>query len=363
MRLVFLCSSLEAGRDGVGDYTRRLVEELVKQGHECLCVAVNDRYIESGANARANDLDAVVSERVLRLTRHQGWHQRIELLQKTVNEFNPGFISLQFVPWGLHEKGLPYKLGSKLRVAFKSVPVHVMCHELWLDKMFPLPVRQRLLGVAQKIVLKQFFRELRPRLVTTHLEYYRELLAGIGIKSELLALHGNIPVSGTREQARGWLEDQTAIEKDAFVAGFFGNLWQTFDIKMLKELVDEFDALGRSICIMGAGSLAASGEKNWQSIETELGGRCRVHRLGALAPEKVSLYLASLDLGLTTYPKLLAGKSGAVAAMLEHGVPVKTLGRLRHRPMSSDFIYPEQGATVAGTAGKLISALESASLR
>jgi len=362
MRIAFLCSSLASGRDGVGDYTRRLALQLEKNGHDCLGVALNDRYIDSDASARADNLEDFANDRILRFTHHQDWRQRIELLEKAVSEFNPDFISLQFVPWGLHAKGLPYKLGRKLRAALKSLPVHVMCHELWLDTIFPLPLRQQLLGVAQKIVLKQFFRELRPQLVNTHLEYYRNLLARIGVKSELLPLHGNIPVSGSRAEARGWLEDQTAVTREAFVAGFFGNLWQTFDIRMLKQLVDEFDALGRSICIMGAGSLAASGEKNWQSIETALGGRCRVHRLGALAPEKVSLYLASLDLGLTTYPKLLAGKSGAVAAMLEHGIPVKTLGRLRHRPVNCDFIFPEQGATVAGTAGKLISALESASL-
>jgi hypothetical protein len=360
VKILFLCPSLELGRDGVGDYTRRLATELQRCGHDCLCVALNDRHCSKSAAIPEPEQSFHF---LLRLSSGEPWACRWDKMDAVVREFQPDWLSLQFVPWGLHAKGLPYRLGRKLRAALKSLPVHVMCHELWLDTIFPLPLRQQLLGVAQKIVLKQFFRELRPQLVNTHLEYYRNLLAGIGIKSELLALHGNIPVSGAREEARGWLKERTAIGRDAFVAGFFGNLWQTFDIKMLKELVDESDALGRGICILSAGALAPSGQKNWKAIETELGGHTKVHRLGVLAPEAVSLYLASLDLGLTTYPSLVAGKSAAVASMLEHGVSVKTLGRLRHRAQNAELITPTQGAMVAETAAKFIAGLESAASR
>jgi hypothetical protein len=40
MRIVFLCFSLEPGRDGVGDYTRALAGELIRPGHEVCAVAM-----------------------------------------------------------------------------------------------------------------------------------------------------------------------------------------------------------------------------------------------------------------------------------------------------------------------------------
>ena len=42
MKFAFICGSLEPGRNGVGDYTRRLAGELAAQGHECLLVSLND---------------------------------------------------------------------------------------------------------------------------------------------------------------------------------------------------------------------------------------------------------------------------------------------------------------------------------
>jgi len=50
VKVVFLCSSLEPGRDGVGDYTRRLAAELVRQGHFSAVVSLNDKYISDVFN-------------------------------------------------------------------------------------------------------------------------------------------------------------------------------------------------------------------------------------------------------------------------------------------------------------------------
>jgi hypothetical protein len=46
MKIIFLCGSLEPGCDGVGDYTRRLAGELIKQGHHIAAVALNDQYLQ-----------------------------------------------------------------------------------------------------------------------------------------------------------------------------------------------------------------------------------------------------------------------------------------------------------------------------
>src|ERR1043166_8574031 len=45
MRIAFLCSSADPGRDGVGDYTRMLASECVRKGHECCIVALHERHV------------------------------------------------------------------------------------------------------------------------------------------------------------------------------------------------------------------------------------------------------------------------------------------------------------------------------
>jgi hypothetical protein len=43
MKIVFVCGSVEIGRDGVGDYTRQLGLELLNQGHEVRIIGINDK--------------------------------------------------------------------------------------------------------------------------------------------------------------------------------------------------------------------------------------------------------------------------------------------------------------------------------
>ena len=45
MRIVFICGSLEPGRDGVGDYVRHLAVAVAQQGHETAAVALRDPFV------------------------------------------------------------------------------------------------------------------------------------------------------------------------------------------------------------------------------------------------------------------------------------------------------------------------------
>ena len=43
MKILFFCGSAEPGKDGVGDYTRRLCGELLRIGHETQILSLFDR--------------------------------------------------------------------------------------------------------------------------------------------------------------------------------------------------------------------------------------------------------------------------------------------------------------------------------
>ena len=47
MKIMFICGSLEPGKDGVGDYTRRLCAHLKKHHIEVGILAYNDKFINS----------------------------------------------------------------------------------------------------------------------------------------------------------------------------------------------------------------------------------------------------------------------------------------------------------------------------
>ena len=46
MRIAFVTSCMEPGRDGVGDYVRDLAAACVQRGHACVVTAINDRYVD-----------------------------------------------------------------------------------------------------------------------------------------------------------------------------------------------------------------------------------------------------------------------------------------------------------------------------
>lgn len=74
--------------------------------------------------------------------------------------------------------------------------------------------------------------------------------------------------------------------------------------------------------IVHIGRCEGQGKAVWARIKLRFDSRVAFHSLGQLAAADVSKALQGLDLGIATSPWSVAGKSGTIAAMLEHGVPV-----------------------------------------
>lgn len=332
MRILFVCGGLEVGRDGVGDYTRRLALELVNQGCSASMLALNDPHLEGNQTSRGNDGDSVNS---LRLSSNISWSKRVELARSFVQSEEPDYLSLQFVPFSFDPRGLCGRLAADLKDIGGGRPWHVMCHELWIDSAFPLPLKHRFLGLLQKPQVRKLMRRLGPHLVHTQLAYYQRMLAGIGVKSDLLSLHGNIPVASNREEGRRWLARKIGASPDDFVAGFFGDILPTIDERCLERYVAQASESHGRCWLLSAGRLSSGGASRWNSVEAVCAGRASVKALGPIPEEDVTRYLSALDEGLTGYPPELAGKSGAVASMLEHGLAVRPLGCFYRG--SSDF--------------------------
>ena len=322
MRVLFLCGSLEPGRDGVGDYTRRLAAELIRGGHQAAGISLNDHRIDTAARSEQYDGNTPVP--VLRLSAKERWESRALAAQNWTRDFNPDWISLQFVPYSFDRRGLLIAALKPLRQIISDRRLHVMLHELWVFPWLRTKLSDRLVGMAQRWTLRRMLRKLRPKKISTQNSFYRDAVAGWGLEVSLLPLHGNIPVvnspGAVSEFGRRHHLPPGNSPGGSVAAGFFGSIRDDIDcLPLLKKLAAAARSEGRRLCICSAGHIGERGVRLWNAWQEALGPNAEFRLLGSLSNEEVSYYLQSLAFGLTSYTTEFVEKSGAVAAFLEHG--------------------------------------------
>src|SRR5690554_7393916 len=97
MRIVFICGSLEPGCDGVGDYTRRLACELIRQGHQIGVIALKDPGISKIIKYIQDTNGGLLA--TLRIPAHLPEKIRFSSAKEWIDDYNPELLSLQFVPF------------------------------------------------------------------------------------------------------------------------------------------------------------------------------------------------------------------------------------------------------------------------
>jgi len=367
MKIAFITGGLKPGRDGVGDYTRRLAAECIRQGHPSAILSLNDHHI-SRPQAGEQEIEETVVP-VLRLPWSDPWPKRIADACDWMNSFDPDWVSLQFVPFAFHPRGLAFSLPFQLSQVIGTRPLHWMFHELWVLWSFPLSLRKRLLGQAQKLCLLFWLKQLQPKVVATQLPLYQEELGKLGVAAKLLPLHGNIPVA-PRADADRWLAGRCAgiINGQQVKAGFFGNILPTLNRSLLAAHMAELKkAPGDELLVLSAGKIGPESSQLWDSLEQDLKTVAKFVKLGQLDEPESSLYFSALDYGLTSYPPELMRKSGSVAAMNEHGLPMIACGSMGGRSKLPDGQFPAddsavQSWTVKQTADSLLTQLRQAGL-
>jgi hypothetical protein len=169
VKITFICSSLEPGRDGVGDYTRVLGAALTDRGHAVQLVALHDRHVRTAAQSGGGGTAA------LRLPASAAWSTRVAAARRFVDDFAPDWVSVQFVAYGFQDRGHVFGLGPRLRAIAAGRPRHLMFHELWTGGR-GATLRQRAEGIVQKQLTLRFARDLAPAVVHTHAPPYVVML-------------------------------------------------------------------------------------------------------------------------------------------------------------------------------------------
>jgi glycosyltransferase involved in cell wall biosynthesis len=300
MKILFLTGCLEPGKDGVGDYTRELAAECERRNHEVFLLSLNDPWIKAPLKENGS----------LRLGINQSWVDRVTAARAFLAEAGPDLVSLQLVLYSFHPAGLSFALPQLLRAIIGQTPVQVMFHELWLGEQTGARLKTRVFGFCQRKIIEGVVKKLACRVTHTSNPVYVRLLGRRGIAAKLLPLFGSVPIVPG--------EDLSPRNDPVLRLGIFGSIHPEWSP---DAMFSELRTLDRPLQLSHIGRIGP-GESAWTDLTERLGAEIEFRRLGERSLVDISRFFSYLDLGVSTTPLALIGKSSCVAAMLDHGLPV-----------------------------------------
>ncbi|MEP6747112.1 MAG: hypothetical protein ABJB86_05285 [Bacteroidota bacterium] len=310
MKILFICGALEPGRDGVGDYTRRLAGAIGLMGHEATVIALYDPYVIE--ETIADQLSDGQSVHVLRIPQQSTGVSRWLRVQEWTNAFKPEWISLQFVPYAFHPKGMPFSLGRELqKLLIDGRRLQIMFHETWIGAD-GINLKRRLTAAVQKNIIRKMLKLLQPGIVHTQLPATVKNLETIVRSIKPLQLFSNIEVAGQCQK----------FDPSTLRAGFFSQADASpAVISFLQDLGRNAAASGLRLELLFIGGDPARMKAAGETL-SKTNNFKNVLYSGFLPPEGISAALQSCTVGITLVPRHALGKSGSVAAFLQHGIPV-----------------------------------------
>lgn len=315
LKIIFICGSLEPGKDGVGDYCIQLAKGMQEVSASCkvALMSLNDHWIH----------EIVETESLLRIPATLGNSVKQEQLISMLNRFDPDVVSFQYVPYAFHAKGLPLHLVGWLKnIKNTGVQTQWVAHETWIGIPTTSSFKHKLIGWLQKQLLKKFLSTFQPSVLFTTNPVYTGMFESIGESTELLPLFSNINRFDTAnvEPFYEKLEISGSRREQYLIAGVFGNVPNEWEIETnLNNLIQwAANQQKQAICLFIGNPNQPEGYFDpFRNM-----GSLKIQTLGILPEEEISGWLQMLDFGFATTPPQLVGKSGSVQAMLEHGVPV-----------------------------------------
>lgn len=315
-----MTGSVERGRDGVGDYTRLLATECAERGIPVVIVALADRYVQQPTRE-----NWPVGIRVLRLSHHGRWSERIAATRTLLREFEPSWVSLQFVQYSYQRWGLPVTLARTMQRLTGKARLHIMFHEIWIGARGSW--RRRIVSAAQRRLVLAL--AAHGDVVHTSNECYWSLLTTSGVEAHLLPLFGNVPVTPALDPG-SIIETLAACGCDSiehrradwWVLVLFGSIHPEWPAEpLLPRLAKAAADVGKKLAIVSVGRLG-TGYASWRTMAQRHGSDAAFVLLGEQSEDRVAQLLQFADFGIATSPYILLGKSGTAAAMFDHGLPV-----------------------------------------
>ena len=321
MNIVFLCGSIEPGCDGVGDYTQSLANELIKDGFLVSILSLNDPFITT--NLKSEMANGLHTYRIPALLSKK---DRFGLAKAWIAEVDPQLVSIQFVIYSYHHKGLPWGVGNDLKYIIGSRRCHIMFHELWIGFTKISSLKHKMYGFFQKRIIKSIITAVHVKAISTTNKLYQLLLEELNVEAKILPLFSNI--GAVPEDPAFKAEILSKLHEinnpDSWIfSGIFGNLYPQ---AKLESAIEEQYVIAKDrnkkIAFIGIGKMNSEGYAEFKRLEGVFNKKVAFLHLGEQPAEIVSNFLHLLDIGFSCTPTQHIGKSGVFASMKLHGVQV-----------------------------------------
>ncbi|MDQ8190596.1 hypothetical protein [Roseibacillus persicicus] len=316
MKIIFLCGCLEPGQDGVGDYTRRLAGECIRQGHEAVMIALHDRKLQEErkfswqASEEQEDSDTKI--KCFRWSEKVSWRDRQEELVKAINSEKPDLVSIQFVLYSYNEKGIPFHFLKVVKRVARSVNTrwHIMFHELWLGIAKESKFREKVIGcIQEKVVMSLIICLGRPKIHTQCLQYYYTLCKK-NLDVYYLPLFSNFDYDSSQALPK---EISSALGS-SFVTVHFGTFTNEISVleDQFKKAMDKAGEEKRNVFFVGFGK-GGGGEQAALQLAEKVFGVEQVMALGMVESTMISALINRADLAISRSNAVNWEKSGVVA--------------------------------------------------
>jgi hypothetical protein len=340
MKITFICGSLEPGKDGVGDYTTNLAVELNRIGCETSIIAINDIHLPGLLIVKEQVIKESV--KILRIPSNWPTKMRFSKAQEWINKVDPVWVSLQFVPFSFHRKGLPISLRNNLFKLGKGRQWHIMFHELWVGMPTTASLKHQMWGWMQQYIIKSLIGRLGPKVIHTHCGLYILQLREMGFNVFELPLFSNVPknsLSSIKDKCDLLNTDNINSSAEITII-MFGTIHPQAELdEFLYQLNLYRRKLGVKVCLNLVGN-SGDYQKEWICKFEKEGMSVKVH--GEQKVEFISKLLTEATFGISTSALATIEKSGTVAAMLEHALPVLCVGD-SWKPRKIQGSKPPQG--------------------
>jgi hypothetical protein len=312
MNILFICGSAEPGKDGVGDYIRRLCGELIRTGHEAQILSLCDKqashfFMETQF---IEGIPVIVS----RIPIGSSYKQQQTWSQEILNVVHFDWISLQFVPYGFHPKGLPFWLPRFLNKLKGTHQWHLMFHELWIGIEKEATFKKKCVGLLQKRIIQELKKSVDSKVVHTQSKIYQHYLSKIAIASHYLPLFGNVAVTASKNK-----------DSESIVFVVFATIHDKapFD-DFIMDLKNEMQFINKKLKFVFIGRPSAL-LTTWTKILDKYA--IEYDLLGSSSEQKISEVLLNSDYGISSTPYKISDKSGVLAAMREHQLTIISVAK------------------------------------
>lgn len=220
--------------------------------------------------------------------------------------------SIQFSPYGFSSNGISGPYLNSFANTLSGKKTYLVFHEIWVGAYPKAKIKEKVIGWRQKREILNFVKLLNPTVAFGTNSAAIDRLRREGIHAQYLYLFGNIPYSPI----------STGSQKERIRVAFFGTAYENFPYELLATRLKQISNLSKQkieLRIIGRHRDTIGLEKI-RSIAQKHG--FGISMTNELPPAKISIELQNCSIGVSTTPYDVLGKSGATAAMLEHGLPI-----------------------------------------